>query len=152
MTELGPDSAAPGVRIVWEAKEDKRFDLSHALEEIDEARRNRQAQIGVFVFSKRTAPADLQPFGRYGRDVVVVWHADDCSSDVYLKAAYAVGRALAIRDSEAAASTTEALKEIELATRAVEKHLKVLEEFQTMGGDDKRSWRETHGTVKKDEE
>jgi hypothetical protein len=59
--------------------------------------------------------------------------ADDRLSDVYLKAAYAVARALAIRHNESTANTTEALREVELPTRSVERPLKYLEDFQTRG-------------------
>ncbi len=48
--QLGAESAAAHARIAWEAKEDQKYDVKRALEEIDEARRNRQAQVGVFVF------------------------------------------------------------------------------------------------------
>ena len=58
--------------------------------------------------------------------------ADDQLSDVYLKAAYAVARALTIRHNERTANTTEAW-EVELATRSAERQLKYLEDFQTRG-------------------
>jgi hypothetical protein len=45
--QLGPDSSAPGARIVWEAKEDKKYDLTAALEEIEAGRKNRDAQVGI---------------------------------------------------------------------------------------------------------
>jgi hypothetical protein len=62
-------------------------------------------------------------------------------SDVYLKAAYAVARALAIRHNESTANTTEALREVELATRSVEKTAQYLEDFQTWGETVRRSVR-----------
>lgn len=129
---LGPESPAPGAQVVWEAKEDRSYDLKKALAEMEEARKNRQAQLGVFVFSKQTAPADLAPFGRYGADLVVVWDGEDPATDVYVKAAYSVARALAIRVKTEAAHTAEAVQEIELATRAVEKQLNWLDELKRM--------------------
>ena len=60
---LGVESA-PGARIAVEAKEDKSYDLAKALEEVEQARKNREAQVGLFVFSKNTAPANLVPFAR----------------------------------------------------------------------------------------
>ena len=57
--------------------------------------------------------------------------ADDQLHDVYLKAAYAVAGALAICHNESTANTTEALREVEPATRSVERQLKYLEDFQT---------------------
>ena len=65
--ELGPETAAPGARIVLEAKQDQSYTLQKALAEIAEARKNRDAGIGVFVFSRRTVPAGiLEPIVRYG--------------------------------------------------------------------------------------
>jgi hypothetical protein len=131
VTQLGPDSSAPGARIVWEAKEDKKYDLTAALEEIDGARKNRDADVGVFVFSRKTAPNGLQPFSRYGNDIVIVWDADDPASDVYVKAAYSVGRALSIRAREESSHSEEALRSLELATRAVEKQVQHLDQIKT---------------------
>lgn len=128
---LGPDCAAPGARIVWEAKEDRSYDLRTALAEIDEARRNRQAQVGVFVFSRRTAPAGLQALARYGRDLAVVWDAEDPASDLVLHGAASVARALAVRERGAGDQTAGAIQEIELATRTVEKQIGYLEDVRT---------------------
>jgi hypothetical protein len=127
---LGPDSLAPGAQIVWEAKEQKSYDLKKALGELDVARKNRQAQIGVFVFSQKTAPEGMTAFGRYGDDIVIVWDADDPASDVFVRAAYSVCRALAIRQKAVAAKTGEAVEQIDLAIRAVEKHIKQLDEIE----------------------
>ena len=41
-----------------------------ALAEMETARQNRDAESGLFVFSKKTAPAGLEPLARYGNDVV----------------------------------------------------------------------------------
>ena len=45
--ELGPDSAAPGAKIVVEAKEEAGFTLARAREEIETARKNRGAGLGA---------------------------------------------------------------------------------------------------------
>ncbi len=95
--ELGSESASAGARIVVEAKEDASYNLRKALEEMEEARKNRGAGIGVFVFSKRTAPSGLEVFNRYGNDVVVIWDAEDAGSDVFLDAGLSVARALCAR-------------------------------------------------------
>lgn len=95
---LGAESAAPGARIVIEAKEDKSYDVAKALTEIDEARRNREAQVGLFVFSKNTAPAGLEPFARHGKDIVVVWDRDDPDSDLYLRVGVSLAKALVVRE------------------------------------------------------
>ncbi|HEV8323622.1 MAG TPA: hypothetical protein VG389_18535 [Myxococcota bacterium] len=133
VTELGRDSAAPGARIVWEAKEDRGYDLRRALAEIDVARKNRGAQIGVFVFSARTSPPEMQPLARHGDDLVVVWDADQPATDLHVRAAYSVARALAIRVGESSEEAAAAVHELELATRAVEKQIQHLDELRRWG-------------------
>ena len=111
--ELGRDAASAGARIVVEAKEDASYNLRKALEELEEARKNRGADIGVFVFSKRTAPSGLEVFNRYGNDVVVIWDAEDTGSDVFLDAGLSVARALSARPksiSEEVGADFEALE------------------------------------------
>ena len=137
--QLGPESPAPGVCIVWEAKEDQSYALKDALAELDGSRKNRDAQVGVFVFSQKTAPEGVTAFGRYGNDIVAVWDADDPISDVFIKAAYSVGRALVIRQKEVAAKAGEAAEQIDRAVRAVERHVKQLEEIETWAGTAKSS-------------
>jgi hypothetical protein len=96
LVELGPDSPCPGGRVVIEAKEDRSYDDRKARDELETARKNRDAEVGVFVFSSKVA-GDREPFRRVGDDLYVVWDAEDPSSDVYLKAAIAVARAMVLR-------------------------------------------------------
>ena len=112
---LGPESAAPGGRIVFEAKEKQKVDLRAALAEIEEARKNRDAQIGVFVFSKKSAPEGIEPLNRYGNDIVVVWDAEDSYSDLFLKTALTMAKALCIR------TATERADANSLARRLLER-------------------------------
>ena len=132
---LGADSAAAHARIVWEAKEKQAYSLRAALEEIDEARRNRQAQVGVFVFSRKTAPEGLESLARHGTDVVVIWDADDAGSDLVVRAAYSLARALVVRERRADDESKEALAELEHAARSIERQIGYL--------DDVRKWAET---------
>jgi hypothetical protein len=131
VTTLGPDSAAPGARIAWEVKSDKSYDLKTALWEIEQARKNRQAQTGIFVFARDAAPDGLQPFARYGNDVVITWDPDNVNSDLNIKAAYSVARALVIRENHESVENEEALKAIDLATRSIEKQLEHLDQIKT---------------------
>jgi hypothetical protein len=133
--ELGADSAAANARIVWEAKEKQSYSLRAALAEIDEARRNRQAQVGVFVFSRKTAPEGLESLQRHGSDVVVVWDAEDPASDLVVRAAYSLARALAVRERRTDLESQEAITEIERAARAIERQIGHLDEV--------RRWAET---------
>jgi hypothetical protein len=128
---LGPDSAAPNARIVWEAKSNKSYDLAGALKELDQARKNRQAQVGVFVFAKEAAPHGTEPFARYGNDIIIVWDPEDPASDLYVRAAYSVARALVIREAHESAESEAAVATIEKATLAIEKQLEHLGQIKT---------------------
>jgi|HubBroStandDraft_2_1064218.scaffolds.fasta_scaffold03407_4 hypothetical protein len=133
--ELGAESAAAHARIVWEAKDKQGSSVRAAIDEIDEARRNRQAQVGVFVFSSQTAPAGLEPLQRQGNDVLVVWDAADAASELVVRAAYSLARSLAVRERRAGCESQAALAELERAARGVEKQVGYLEEV--------RKWAET---------
>jgi hypothetical protein len=119
--ELGPDSAAPGARVVVEAKEEAGYSLTRAREEIETARKNRDAEWGLFVFSRKTAPRGLEPFQRYGNDLVVVWDAEDSASDVYLKAGILACRALCFRAQRQSAAQQVDFAAIEKAILEIEK-------------------------------
>jgi uncharacterized protein YeeX (DUF496 family)/citrate lyase gamma subunit len=129
---LGPDCAAAGARIVFEAKEDQSYALRDALAELETARKNRGAQLGVFVFSARTAPEGTPAFARYHDDFVVVWDAEDPASDVVLQAAYSAARALAVREGATSAERAEALHEIERAVRQIEKRVEELDAIRVL--------------------
>ncbi|MDA1212519.1 MAG: hypothetical protein O2955_08375, partial [Planctomycetota bacterium] len=58
--ELGPESAAPGTRIVLEAKEVQSYTFNTARDEIAVARDNREAQVGLFVSSRQSSPAGIE--------------------------------------------------------------------------------------------
>ncbi len=129
--QLGVESSAPGARIAWEAKEDKRYDLTSALAEIDVARKNRDAVIGIFVFSKKTCPPEMLPLTRYGQDIVILWDDDDASTDLYVKAAYSVARALCVRECDQSSLAQHAVLTLEQAIRAVEKQIQHLDQIKT---------------------
>ena len=128
--QLGPESAAPGSRIVIEAKEDQSYTLQKALGEIGEARRNRDAAVGLFVFSRRIVPGEItEPLLRFGNDIVVVWDAEDPATKVYLVAALSVAKALSVRsaaDGETHGVDVEALDKI---VREVERQAGGLDEI-----------------------
>ncbi len=81
---LGEDSAAPQARIVFEAKNDRSYNLKAALSELQKARENREAQVGVFVFSRSAAPDGIESLSRFGKDIVVIWDAEDPMTDILM--------------------------------------------------------------------
>jgi hypothetical protein len=119
--ELGPDSAAPGAKIVIEAKEEGGYSLARSREEVEMARKNRGADWGLFVFSKKTAPTGLEPFARYGSDFIVIWDAEDPASDVFLKAGLIAARALCFRTERQSAAQQVDFEVIDKAILEIEK-------------------------------
>ena len=127
--ELGAESVAAGARIVIEAKEDRTYTTKRALDELHAARDNREAAVGVFVFSRKTAPVGLEGLTRVGQDVLVVWDADVPANDVLLDAALHVARALSIRGARQEEEGAM-LGNLEPAVRAIEKRVKDFVEIQ----------------------
>jgi hypothetical protein len=119
--ELGPDSAAPGAKIVVESKEESGYSLARARQEIETARKNRDADWGVFIFSKKTAPAGLEPFSRYGSDFIIIWDAEDVATDVFLKAGIIAARALCFRTERQSAAQQVDFQAIDKAILEIEK-------------------------------
>lgn len=126
---LGPDNAASGARIVIEAKEDKKYTITKAREEIDLCRKNRDAQQGIFVYSRLTAP-QMDPLMRFGSDILVVWDVDDRQTDAYLKAAIEISRALCFRSSKNTKQCID-FEPIDRAVNEIEKKVQNLNEVRT---------------------
>lgn len=131
LVTMGPDSAAPDAKIVVEAKASGMYTLKSTLEEADQARRNRGASTCLFVHAARTAPSGLPELHRWGQDVVVVWDEDDPTTDVRLRAAYLVVKALAIRAGRHRDEDAASLAEMDAAIEAIRKQIAGFEEIQT---------------------
>lgn len=129
VVELGCEHAAAGGRIVVEAKEQASFGLKAALVEIEEARKNREASVGLCVLSSRTAPQGLAPLARHGNDVVVVWDPDDAAAEIMLAGALSVAKALCTRVEAHGESEAADFEAIERAIRNIEKKSEDLEQI-----------------------
>jgi hypothetical protein len=99
---FGADSATPEVCIAFETKDRALCAMRAARQEIELARKNRKAQFGVFVFSPEAAPEGLDTIVRHDNDLFVVWDSNDVRSDLVIRAAVSICRALARREAEAA--------------------------------------------------
>ena len=128
---LSDDCAAPAARIVVEAKEDGAYRLPSTLIEADTARSNRGAAICVFVHSKKTAPAGLEPLARHGQNLVVVWDADDEATDVVLLAALACAKALSVRAGRRSSVEAASMQKIDAAIAAITKQVEGFDEIRT---------------------
>lgn len=128
---LGPDSAAAGARVVVEAKAHKGYDAARAIEELRIARENRGAQVGLFVFAKRAVSSGVEPLARVGADLLVVWDEEDPGSDLYLRLAYSVARALVVAEARTAAKAQADFAVIDSVLIDVRKKVESLEEVTT---------------------
>ena len=128
---LSPENAAAGAKIVVEAKEDQSYTVKSTLEEADTARRNRSAGICVFVHSARTAPAGLETLSRFGRDIVCIWDSEDESSDVTVKAALMVAKAMSVKQAVQSGKEESGWKEIDRAIESMRKQLGNFTELKT---------------------
>jgi hypothetical protein len=131
--ELGPEHRAAGAKIVIEAKENAAYRLADARDEIAIARKNRGAEVGIFVLSAKSAREGFERFRVIGPDVFVIWDAEDLASDVFLEAALAVARALVTRSRQTEETSVD-FDAFERAIRDVEKQIQGLGEIQTYAG------------------
>ncbi len=99
--------------------------------EIELARKNRDAQIGLFVLSRQAAGDAFEDVSRYGEDVFVVWDPDDATTNVHLKAGLTIARALCIRGERQREAQTADFETITEAILEVEKQAGFLGEITT---------------------
>jgi hypothetical protein len=118
---MGPDSSVPGARVVYECKADKGYTEAKALEEMVLARKNREAQVGVFVVARESAPEGFEPLRRVGMDLLVIWDTEDPATDVYLRAAVSIARALVVKQHAESGRAEADVRGIEQSVRAIER-------------------------------
>ncbi|MEM8944338.1 MAG: hypothetical protein AAGD11_04070 [Planctomycetota bacterium] len=131
IVELGPENSAAGAKIVIEAKQKSGYTLNEARTEIEQARKNRDAQIGLFVFSRRLAPTDLEPLTRHGNDLFLVWDAEDTTSDPFFRAALEIARALCVRTQHETEQRQVDFTPIDRSVLDIEKRVKNLDQIRS---------------------
>ena len=127
---LPPEHAAGGAKIVVEAKDDASYSPGKALAELDEARRNRGAGVGLFVLSANSAAsAGFQTFARRGDDVLIVWDAEDAASDVVFDAGLSVAKAISVQSKAGADESETDFEAIDKAIAEILRETAKLEEI-----------------------
>lgn len=99
VSSLGDTTGAPGVNLTVEVKDGAGIKLKDARNELQEAKVNRNAGIGVFVWSQGNEPTEVGDFRRIGDDFYVTVNREDLRDGkplVYLEAAYKIARAMAV--------------------------------------------------------
>lgn len=130
LIELGPEHKAAGARIVIEAKQEANYGFDKAREEIEGARKNRGAGIGLFVYSARVAPERLDGLHRAGQDIYVVWDAEDPSTDVNLRAALTLAKALSTRQALESEQSAIDLEAMDKAIREIQRNAEKLAQIR----------------------
>jgi len=95
---LGDTSGAPGTRIVMEVK-DQPLKMASAIDELQEAKANREAAIGILVFARGNEPCEVGDFRKVGEDFYITVDKEDLAAGrplVFLEAAYRIARELAV--------------------------------------------------------
>src|SRR5262249_4232462 len=128
---LGSDHVAAGARLVVESKDDAGYTVTRVLDEMERARKNRDASLGLFVVSATSAPAGTAGFTRQGDDVIVVWDADDPATDVRLEAGLELCRGLAARRARDGGARGADLVAIDQAILGIERCLGGMDEIAT---------------------
>ena len=131
VVELGPEHPAAGARVVIEAKQNASYTVQSARSELEEARKNREAGVGVFIFSRRTAPEGAEPLVRYGDDILAIWDAENPETDIIMDCALTVAKALSTRARLYSATQSADFAAIESAVREIERQSNSLEEITT---------------------
>ncbi|MCP3143433.1 hypothetical protein [Pyxidicoccus xibeiensis] len=124
------ESAFAGACVVFEAKRDATYTVQKALDELDAARKNREAVAGVFVMARSHASETFPRFMRYGSNVLVSWDEQDPATDAYLQAAVLLGMALVTR-SRTTGDTGDitALRDVETRIEAELTRLEKVEKY-----------------------
>ena len=137
--ELRKNSKGSGKRIVIEAKSDKSYNLPKAIKELEEAKKVRKADVGIFVFQKGKAPDALDGFTREGRDVYLTWDDESSSRDGYLEGAIELVKGLFVLEDIKIDNKKFDYKKLKDATESLTNKLKDLEEIETKSSTIKKS-------------
>jgi hypothetical protein len=108
------ESAWAGASIVFECKHDQSYSVDKAIKELDVARANRDASVGVFVMAQSHASADFPDLSRIGHNILVSWDPDDAGANYRLDAAVMLAMTLASRKRQVTDhASTDAVRDIE---------------------------------------
>lgn len=108
-----------GCNLVVEAKRDASYNAAKMLAEMDKARENRGAEVGLFVMASASAWPGAPEFSRYGNTIFVQWDPEDPCSNAMLKAALFSATFMATRrSSNADQGDLEALHDVDTRIQA----------------------------------
>jgi len=119
-----------GSAVAVEAKHDASYTEHDALEELDIARANRGAQVGLFVMAASHAPASFPRLKRSGQNVLVRWDEHDARTDPWLEAGLTLALFLVSRTKPIGSEgDLAALRDVEQRIQAELTRLEKMEGF-----------------------
>lgn len=108
------ESIFSGCCVVVEAKRDASYNPAKMLAEMEKARQNRAAEVGLFVMARASAWSGAPEFARFGTTIFVLWDPEDRGSDAFLQAALFSATFMATRRrSDADQGDVEALRDVD---------------------------------------
>ena len=135
---LGETSGAPTRRVVVEAKKQS-YRLRDAIEELKQAKENRQADCGIFVFAKGYEPAEMGDFKIDGNDFLCTVDEsmlDRSQSAIFLESAYKIARVYIItqarKESKGEVDLTVVKENIEKMLKQTEMMSELLTKAKTI--------------------
>jgi hypothetical protein len=118
-----------GAAVAVEAKHDASYTEQNALDELDVARANRGAQVGLFIMAASHAPPSFPRFKRCGQNVLVRWDENDPRTNPWLEAGLAVALFLVSRTkSVGSEGDLAALRDVEERIQAELKRIEKMED------------------------
>jgi hypothetical protein len=100
-----------------------------ALDEIARARKNRDAQVGIVVVSREYAPEGMTAIRRVGNDLLVVWDSEDLASDLGLRMAVSVARALCVRETVATSAAEPSFDRIDQSIESIAEQIRIVDDI-----------------------
>jgi hypothetical protein len=136
---LGDTSGGPGKKIVIEVKKEQGYKLKDALEELKEARENRDSVAGIFAFAKGYGPAEVGDFHRIGNDFFVTVDEDALEKNqplVFLESAYKIARTLVVtgvrKEAEKELDIERIRGELDMVTEQLKKFSEMATKVKTI--------------------
>jgi uncharacterized membrane protein YccC len=78
---------------------------------------------------RTTAPQGAEAIRRLGQDILVIWDADDAASDLNLRLAVSVARALCVRERVAASRAEASLQQLDESVESIANQIRVVDEI-----------------------
>ena len=128
--ELGPDSAAPGAKIVVEAKEEDGYTLARGPRGNRNGPQKSRRRLGRVRLLEENSPAGPRTVLALRQRFIIVWDAEDTATDVFLKAGIIAARALCFRAERQSAAQQVDFETIDKAILEIEKRAGNLDEVR----------------------